>query len=126
MRAAFMAVLILFGLAADVVQANETQIITRKSDFVAAVNGKALELTRPYLARGSVKLRVTADGRITGTAMQDDVTGNWQWQGQYFCRVMRYGDENLERNCQVVTLRGNRVRFTADQGTGDWAEFALR
>lgn len=126
MKTVILAGLIVLGLVAGRAQANETMTITDRSDFVSVVTGRALELTRPFLARGSITLQVTPDGRISGTAMQDPVSGSWAWEGPYFCRVLRYGDEDLGRNCQVVTLRGDRVRFTADQGQGDWAEFALR
>lgn len=126
MKATLLGCLIVLSIAAERVQANEAQVIRERDDFVSVVAGKALELTRPFLARGSIQLRVSPDGQITGTAMKDAVSGNWAWEGPYFCRVLRYGDEDLGRNCQVVTLRGDRVRFTADQGRGDWVEFALR
>ncbi|MFW5881871.1 MAG: dihydrodipicolinate reductase [Roseicyclus sp.] len=90
-----------------------------ESQFVRLVDGK--QLTRPL-----VSLRVSADGAITGKGAARDVRGEWQWEGGYFCRDLRWGERDLGYNCQRVEVNGQTVRFTADRGSGDSADFSLR
>ena len=93
--------------------------ITERADFVAAVEGKRL-------TRALVSLRVTGGGAISGRGGVWDVTGNWDWQGGYFCRSLIWGGDDLGYNCQEVTRDGNTLRFTSDKGAGQSATFTLR
>lgn len=93
--------------------------ISSRSDFVQTVSGKTL--TRPL-----VKLTVTPGGEIQGKGASWEVTGNWKWQGGYFCRSLYWGGSDLGYNCQAVHLTGGKLRFTSDRGAGDYADFRLR
>ncbi|MEX3017677.1 dihydrodipicolinate reductase [Gymnodinialimonas hymeniacidonis] len=96
--------------------------LTRVSDrgtFLSYVQGR--ELTRI-----GVSLRVSPDGSIAGRALGRDVTGTWAWEGGMFCRTLDAGDRQFGRNCQVVSVDGNSIRFHADQGTGEIADFRIR
>jgi hypothetical protein len=73
-----------------------------------------------------VRLVVQPDGTISGKAFGRTVTGSWNWEQGYFCRDLNFGDDPLEPNCQLVTIDGNRVQFTADKGTGQSANLRLR
>ncbi|RVT83303.1 dihydrodipicolinate reductase [Rhodobacteraceae bacterium CCMM004] len=95
--------------------------ITDRGTFVTLVNGR--ELT---YALGGIRLRVSPSGQIAGRAFGQPVTGSWNWQGRYFCRELRYGNEVIPANCQRVEVRSSTVRFTADRGTGDVANLRLR
>ncbi|SLN43405.1 hypothetical protein [Roseisalinus antarcticus] len=95
--------------------------IRDRASFVATVQGR--ELAIPLLG---IALAVRADGSIGGSAQGQAVTGTWSWDAGYFCRTLSWGSRSWPLNCQLVETDGNRVRFTADRGTGDQARFALR
>ena len=93
--------------------------ITERSGFLAAVEGREL-------SRLGVSLRIAPDGSIAGRALGRDVTGTWAWEDGMFCRTLEAGDRQFARNCQVVSAGDGSIRFQADQGTGDIADFRLR
>lgn len=95
------------------------QQVTSRDAFVQLLSGK--KLTRPF-----VELQVTPDGRINGRGAAWDVTGQWQWKGNYLCRSLKWGGDDLGYNCQEVKVQGNTVRITSDQGAGQSADFRLR
>lgn len=93
--------------------------ITSKTAFVSIVAGKTL--SRPLIS-----VRVDPRGEITGKGARWPISGEWSWQGGYFCRTLSWGGDNLGYNCQEVSVRGGKVRFRSDKGRGDWADFTLR
>ena len=93
--------------------------VTSRSEFVSLVNGKTL--TRPL-----VKIRLASNGTISGTGASWEVTGKWQWKGNYLCRSLEWGGDDLGYNCQEIKVNGNKMRITSDKGTGDSADFRLR
>ncbi len=97
----------------------ELKRITDRSEFVTIVEGRSL--TRPL-----IKLFVTADGNITGSGATLPVSGSWTWKDGFFCRDMTWGKRELGYNCQEVRADSVTIRFTSDQGTGDFADFKLR
>jgi len=99
--------------------AAENRRIDSRDAFVSLVQDRAL-------TRLGVTLNVLPDGRISGRAFGRAVKGGWSWKNGYFCRSLYFGDENLGDNCQVVEKRGESLRFTADQGQGDYADLRLR
>ncbi|MCR9110457.1 dihydrodipicolinate reductase [Marivita sp. XM-24bin2] len=105
-------------LVPQVAQA-ELKRIEDKSEFMQMVQGKTL--SRPL-----VRLTVTADGRITGRGVTWDVTGSWDWKNGFFCRDLNWGGDDLGYNCQAVLANGSEMRFIADQGAGQSADFRLR
>ena len=92
--------------------------IDDRDAFVRLVAGR--DLTRPL-----VRLRVGADGAITGRGASWDVTGAWVWRDGFFCRDLNWGGDDLGYNCQLVQARGDRIRFVSDRGSGQSAEFRL-
>ncbi len=93
--------------------------ISDRSTFLSYVQGREL-------SRIGISLLVSPDGTIAGRALGRDVTGTWAWEGDLFCRTLDAGDRQFGRNCQVVSIDGNSIRFHADQGTGDIADFRIR
>lgn len=93
--------------------------ITDRTAFVSTVQGREL-------SRLGVSLNVASNGTITGRALGRDVTGSWSWEGGMFCRTLDAGDRSFPRNCQVVSADAGNIRFHADQGTGDIADFRIR
>lgn len=122
---------LVLGLAAAAVfayapAAQAFERVTSETRFVELVEGKSLSLLRPILLRASIVLEVTRDGGISGTALRKPVRGAWQWKDGLFCRDLAYGDEDLGPNCQVVQVKDDQIRFIADMGQGDRADFRLQ
>jgi hypothetical protein len=93
--------------------------VADRSAFVALVQGRTLTTM-------GVALRVLPEGRIEGRAFGADVQGRWQWRDGFFCRELFAAGRAYPLNCQTVAVQGERLRFTADKGTGDRAELKLR
>ena len=107
------------ALVAAPVSADGFAKISKRSDFVSLIEGRDLK-------RFGIKLNVTPGGQISGKAFGTEVVGAWRWQQGYFCRDLYWGSRDLGPNCQVVKVQDGTVRFIADQGRGDYADFALR
>ena len=97
----------------------ELKRVENKSEFMSLVQGKTL--SRPL-----VRLNVSPDGKITGRGATWDVTGSWDWKNGFFCRDLNWGGDDLGYNCQAVLANGSEMRFIADQGAGQAADFRLR
>ena len=93
--------------------------VSNRSDFVSLVDGRDLK-------RFGIKLNVLPNGQITGDAFGRDVVGAWEWNKGYFCRDLFWGKRDLGPNCQAVKVQGGKIRFIADRGNGEFADFALR
>lgn len=89
--------------------------------FLSTMDGRDLTI-RLY----GLRLDVDPAGVIQGRAAGRSVTGEWTWQDGYFCRSMLWGKREIPYNCQLVEVDGNTMRFTTDQGAGDYADFVLR
>lgn len=93
-----------------------------QSTFLSLIAGKELR----NLLYG-VRLNVSENGQIAGSAVGWEIEGTWSWQDGYFCREMSWGGDQIPYNCQLVEVRGDdRLRFTVDQGAGDSASFRLQ
>ena len=99
--------------------ADAFRAVTDRSQFVSLVSGRTLSYP-------GVRLQVTTDGQISGRGLGIKVTGAWQWQGDYFCRDLYWGDRELGANCQQVLANGDTLRFISDRGTGQQADLRLR
>ena len=106
-------------ITASPVLADEFVQVREQSEFVDLISGK-------HLTRIGIKLAVSPEGRIKGSAFGMAVTGSWQWNEGYFCRDLSYGSEELATNCQAVMVNGDTVRFISDQGAGEYADLRLR
>jgi hypothetical protein len=104
---------------ADAASAENMSVVSSRDTFVALVQDRELR-------RFGIRLSVTPDGEINGRAFGTPVTGEWNWDGGYFCRDLFFGDEDLGFNCQLVQVNGETLRFTSDQGTGMSADLTLR
>ncbi len=93
--------------------------VGEKSGFISLVKDRKL-------TRLGIRLRVGDDGKISGRAFGQRVTGDWRWQEGYFCRDLVVGDDELGANCQMVQVRGNTLRFTSDRGEGIYADLRLK
>ena len=87
--------------------------------FINLIDGKKLK-------RFLIELSVQTDGTIIGMGAGTDVTGNWNWQDNYFCRNLSWGNRDLGSDCQKVELKDQKLFFTSDQGRGATAGFSIR
>ena len=83
-------------------------------------------VTQGKLKRFGITLEVKPDGKITGNAFGFKISGAWDWRDGYFCRNLNWGGSDIGTNCQEVKINGRTLRFTSDQGTGDFADLRLR
>lgn len=100
-------------------QAESLSVIASRDSFVQTVTGREMR-------RFGIRLTVSPEGQISGRAFGYPVTGAWQWSEGYFCRDLFWGGDDLGYNCQLVQIDGARVRFTSDQGTGEFADLTLQ
>lgn len=96
-----------------------SQLLLTSQNFFSVIEGKNLQ-------RVFIKLNISLDGQISGSAVTRPVTGDWQWKEGYFCRSLFWGQRDLGYNCQEVSVSGKKVRFTFDEGEGAYADFTLR
>jgi len=108
-----------FYLDPMIAAAQTNQWISKENEFINLIDGKTLN-------RFLIKLSVGKDGTISGTGAGIDVKGNWYWQGDYFCRSLFWGEQNLGSDCQKVELINQKLFFTADQGSGATAGFTIK
>ncbi|MFD1509188.1 dihydrodipicolinate reductase [Lacimonas salitolerans] len=101
--------------------AEEFQTVRDRGTFLSIVQDRNLNI--PFWG---IRLEVQPDGRIRGEALGRPVSGMWQWQGDYFCRDLMWGERDLGANCQEVKVQGQTVRFTSDRGEGRFADLTLR
>jgi hypothetical protein len=103
------------------VSAQAFERISDRALFVNIVDGRDLKI-----ALYALTLNVGADGTIVGRAAGWGITGSWVWEDGYFCRDMDWSGTEIDYNCQLVEVNGNRIRFTTDQGSGDDAVLRIR
>ena len=119
MRALLLASLLTLPLS---VAADEFEPVKEKDRFFDLVQNRELRIGLYNLS-----LNVLPDGRIDGSAMGWNITGQWAWKDGYFCREMDWSGMEIDYNCQLVEAQGaEKLRFTVDQGKGDSATFRLR
>lgn len=109
----------LFSFFAASVQADE--LISERSALLDVVSDKVL-LLRLF----GIKLKIIEDGTIEGKAMGWDVVGDWKWQDGFFCRSMLWGERDIGYNCQEVSIKNKKIKFTSDRGSGASAQFLIK
>ncbi len=100
--------------------AAEFKRVNERDNFISLVENRDL-------TRLGIRLNVTDNGKISGRAFGQKVSGEWSWSSGFFCRDLYVnGDVLDEANCQTVEVKGNTLRFTSDKGTGDFADLRLK
>lgn len=115
----FAASILMASGTANVAKSESFSVVSSREMFVSLVQGRELR-------RFGIRLTVTPDGAITGRAFGTQVTGQWDWDGGYFCRDLFFGSDDLGFNCQLVQVNGDTLRFTTDQGAGIYADLTLQ
>ena len=100
--------------------AAEFKRVNDRNNFVSLIENRDL-------TRLGIRLNVSDNGRISGRAFGQKISGEWSWSSGFFCRDLYVNGEVLDPdNCQTVEVRGNTLRFTSDKGAGDYADLRLR
>jgi hypothetical protein len=107
------------ALPASTLEAAAFERVADPGTFESLIVGR--ELTRT-----GIRLQVLPGGRILGRGLAWPVTGDWAWQDGYFCRTMDWSGYEIAYNCMTVLATDTSVRFIADRGTGDSADFRIR
>ena len=110
-----------FLLSLMVVSAQAGERILDRSTLLDMVSQKVL-----ILRLFGIKLKIMEDGRIEGKAMGRDVVGDWEWQDGFFCRSMFWGERDIGYNCQEVSIKNKKIKFTSDRGFGASAQFLIK
>src|SRR6056300_1231478 len=116
----FKAVLVasLISLVPEFATSQTSQWVKEEHKFIILIDGKKLK-------RFLIELSVETDGTITGTGAGTNVTGSWNWQDNYFCRNLSWGNRDLGSDCQKVELKDKKLFFTSDRGLGTTAGFMI-
>ncbi|MDJ0640679.1 MAG: dihydrodipicolinate reductase [Paracoccaceae bacterium] len=115
-----LALLSLLMMAVSTPALAEFARVDKRDNFVNLVQDRDL-------TRLGIRLKVTTDGKIKGRAFGQNISGDWNWNGGYFCRDLFVNGDVLDAaNCQKVEVRGDTLRFTSDKGRGDFADLRLK
>lgn len=60
----------------------------------------------------------THDGIIKGIFGGLQLTGTWDWKGEYFCRTSMLGTMDLGSDCIQIDVTDNKMRLILEKGTG--------
>lgn len=88
-------------------------IIDSKSEFLQKIAGK--KIADPKLNTWMV---AQPNGQINGKFKGLNIKGKWAWNDKYWCRTGRIGLIPLPRECQQITLTGNKLILQRKKGTG--------
>lgn len=115
--------LTLFVLAAwqtalHVPESSGEYTITTEKEFRTYVAGKKATSQSGYATSHE-------DGSITGNFNGQDLTGNWTWEGEYYCRTVMLGDKDLGHDCQVVVVSDDKVTFIRNKGEGNRGNYRI-
>lgn len=60
----------------------------------------------------------TSDGIIMGNFDGQELSGTWDWQGEYFCRTSTLGTMDLGSDCIQIDVTPTKMRLILNKGTG--------
>jgi len=85
--------------------------ITTETEFRELVVGRTL-------CAGDMRFVISADHRIDGLVGGERLSGTWAWRDGYFCRSARADDVDLGRDCEIIEVSGELMRYRRDKGKG--------
>lgn len=96
-----------------------TQIITTKQQFLDKV-------VERKLLQGDSWVVIHENGTVEGQGPKGGkVSGNWDWEGNYYKRLIVFDDETLPEDFQAVFIADDTVTFTHDKGQGESVSWTI-
>jgi alpha-acetolactate decarboxylase len=71
-----------------------------------------------YYGDAGGKSIATHDGIIKGIFGGQQLTGTWDWEGEYFCRTSMLGKMDLGSDCIQIDVTEDKMRLVLNKGTG--------
>ena len=71
-----------------------------------------------YYGDAGGKSIATHDGIIKGIFGGQQLTGTWDWEGEYFCRTSMLGKMDLGSDCIQIDVTDDKMRLVLNKGTG--------
>jgi|GEM_PF-175527 len=71
-----------------------------------------------YYGDAEGKSIATHDGVIKGIFGGQQLTGNWTWEGEFFCRTSTLGSMDLGADCIQIDVTPNKMRLVLNKGEG--------
>ncbi len=88
------------------------EVIENKEKFMNLIVSKKL-------VQGETWVTIHKDGTVEGKGPRGgSISGSWEWSDRYYCRDIVIVDQEMPRDCQVVSVEGNTVTFTHKDGAG--------
>ncbi|GGB07347.1 hypothetical protein [Allosediminivita pacifica] len=72
---------------------------------------------RPLRAEG-ICFTIRSDGGMTGEIDGVPLAGQWIWRDALFFHWAALGGEELGSDCELIEVRGNRMRYIREEGRG--------
>lgn len=85
--------------------------IATEQEFRAKAAGKRLVSEVGWVDVGK-------DGSLRGEFGGRELTGNWYWEDEYYCRTVRLGDRDMGHDCQAVLVTDDGMVFHRGKGEG--------
>ena len=103
----------LLSLAPLTAIAGSFEQIKTKSEFLEVVADKTLTADWGNMV-------IHSNGKISGKAGKQKMVGAWNWQGKYWCRNVRIGNqEESGTDCQKISVDGNQMQYLRNKGKED-------
>jgi len=103
----------LLSLAPLTANAGSFKQLKTKDDFLATVADKTLTAEWGTMV-------IHSNGKVSGKVGKKKMVGAWDWQGKYWCRNVRIGNqEEKGTDCQKLSVDGDKMQFVRNKGKGD-------
>jgi len=100
---------LMFALAVTQAAAEEIETVQRFEELVV---GKKLVQDKAWV-------RILTDGKVEGKGPKvGDIHGSWEWKDGLYCRDIVIDGEPLPHDCQSVSIAGDTVTFSHNDGSG--------
>lgn len=106
--------------------AGKVRLKTRTA-FVDAVTDKTLVyMNEAGRMDERIKVRIYESGHFNGFGLlDDDLSGEWNWQGDMWCRKIKGKTYAPVEECQVLHLQGDVLFVTRGQGRGETVRYKI-
>ena len=80
---------------------------------------KKLVVGKSYLdPKSGAWFKLRRNGKLTGAARKEKLTGVWQWKDKYVCFDRALGGKKLPGDCIIIQVDGPNIATIRQQGKG--------